>query len=199
MIEKYIRHLEAKSLGPDENRPPRINQFSVSIQREITRDLVVEASYVANRAVWLTTTGTTIGTLGMLSQISPAQFAQFGLYPYPGSGPAGYNYSFGTPGSCFPGNDCDRALLSQPLNGPAVKAKLASVGLAGWTPYAGFPATNSLQSLTARAASIRSKRIPGFIRPAGCGPEPSTEETASEPNSRNPRRWSTGWLVDHPS
>ena len=87
-----------------ENRPPRINQFSVSIQREITRDLVVEASYVANRAVWLTTTGTTIGTLGMLSQISPAQFAQFGLYPYPGSGPAGYNYQWSP--TCLPGNDC---------------------------------------------------------------------------------------------
>lgn len=132
--------------APDrnENRPPRVNQFSVSIQREITRNLVVEASYVANRAVWLTTTGTTIGTLGRLSQISPAQFAQFGLYPYPGSGPAGYNYQWSP--TCAPGNDCDRALLSQPLNSPAVQAKLASAGMPGWTPYAGFPATNSLQS-----------------------------------------------------
>ena len=35
----------------NENRPPRINQFSAGIQREITRNFVMEASYVGNRAV----------------------------------------------------------------------------------------------------------------------------------------------------
>jgi hypothetical protein len=123
----------------NENRPPRINQFSLSIQREISRDFVVEASYVANRAVWLA------GSLGKLSQISPAAYAQFGLYPYAGSGPAGYNYA---PAgiNCTAGNDCDRALLTQPLSSAAVQAKLAASGHAGFTPYAGFPGTNSLQS-----------------------------------------------------
>ncbi len=37
---------------PNENRPPRVNQWSVGIQREITKDFVVDASYVANRGVW---------------------------------------------------------------------------------------------------------------------------------------------------
>ena len=37
----------------NQNRPPRINQWSVGIQREITRDFLLEASYVANRAVWV--------------------------------------------------------------------------------------------------------------------------------------------------
>ena len=33
-------------------RPPRVNQWNISLQREITKDIVVEASYVGNRSVW---------------------------------------------------------------------------------------------------------------------------------------------------
>ncbi len=36
-------------LDPNAGRPPRQNQWSVGVQREITRDLAVEASYVGNR------------------------------------------------------------------------------------------------------------------------------------------------------
>ena len=78
----------------------------------------MDGSYVANRGVWEPG-----GPLGYLSQISAATYAKYGLYPYPGTGPAGYNFSI--PGNpCLPGNDCDRALLSLPLNNPAVVAKL---------------------------------------------------------------------------
>ena len=128
--------------APDanQNRPPRIMQWSVGFQQEITRNLVVEASYVANRSAWLA------GLPGFLSQISAANFAKYGLYPYPGTGPAGYNYSFGNPPLCVPGNDCDRALLNQTLGSTAVQQKLASVGLANWTPYAGFSPKNTLLS-----------------------------------------------------
>ncbi len=35
-------------------RPPRIFQYSVGLQREVTRNLVVEASYVGNRGAWFT-------------------------------------------------------------------------------------------------------------------------------------------------
>ena len=66
----------------NENRPPRINQWSVGFQREITKDFIVEASYVANRAAWLPS-----GPLGFLSQISPQKYASYHLYPYPGTGP----------------------------------------------------------------------------------------------------------------
>ena len=34
-------------------RPPRIQQWNITLQRELTRDLVVQAAYVGNRAVWL--------------------------------------------------------------------------------------------------------------------------------------------------
>lgn len=35
-------------------RPGRIHQISINLQREVTRNLVLEAAYVANRAAWLT-------------------------------------------------------------------------------------------------------------------------------------------------
>ena len=33
-------------------RPPRYNQWNIGVQREITKDIVVEAAYVGNRGVW---------------------------------------------------------------------------------------------------------------------------------------------------
>ena len=37
-----------------DSRPPRIFQYSLSVQRELTHSLVVEAAYVGNRGVWFT-------------------------------------------------------------------------------------------------------------------------------------------------
>ena len=128
--------------APDanQNRPPRIYQWSAGLQQQITPNLVVEADYVGNRAIFLNA-----GPADFLSQISPQRFAQFGLYPYSGSGPAGYNYK---PAgiNCIAGNDCDRALLNFPLSSAAVQAKLASAGLTNWLPYSGFNPANTLQS-----------------------------------------------------
>jgi hypothetical protein len=41
------------SFDRNAGRPGRIFQYSAGVQREIARDLVVEASYVGNRAAWL--------------------------------------------------------------------------------------------------------------------------------------------------
>src|SRR6185312_15400195 len=122
----------------NENRPPRINQFSISIQREISRNLVVEASYVANRAVWLA------GSLGRLSQISPQTYAQYGFYPYPGTGPC--SSGGGVCASTSYDNYTDRGLITQSLNSAAVVNHLKASGITNFLPYSGFPATNSLQS-----------------------------------------------------
>jgi hypothetical protein len=126
----------------NENRPPRINQFSFGIQQEITPNFIMEASYVGNRAVWLG--GQAAGPLGSVdgtgvnssgtAQISQQAYAAFGLYPYPGTGPAGTN------------NYADYLLTLQPLNSAAVQSRLATAGKAGFVPYAGFPVTDSLQS-----------------------------------------------------
>ncbi len=131
------------SFAPDQNqlRPPRVNQWSIGIQREITNSLLVDASYVANRGVWEPG-----GPLGFLSQISPAKFAKYGLYPYPGTGPAGYSYAPAGV-TCVPGNDCDRALLNLPITNPAVVAKMASAGIANISPYPGFAGTTLLSAL----------------------------------------------------
>jgi hypothetical protein len=128
-------------------RPPRINQWSFGIQREITNSFIVEASYVGNRGVWEQgATFATSGPYGYLSQISPATYASYGLYPYPGSGPAGYNYAPAGV-SCVPGNDCDRAILSLPLSSAVVQAKMAASGHPNFTPYAGFAGTTLLSAL----------------------------------------------------
>lgn len=46
-------------LDPNAGRPAKQYQWSVNLQREITRNLVVEASYVANRGVWWSAGGLT--------------------------------------------------------------------------------------------------------------------------------------------
>jgi hypothetical protein len=120
----------------NENRPPRVNQWSFGFQREITRDFLAEASYVGNRGAWEPG-----GPLGYNSQISPATFAKFGLFPYPGTGPAGYNYQIAG-NACVAGNDCDRALLSLPLTNAAVVAKVGNIA-----PYPGFAGTTLLSAL----------------------------------------------------
>ena len=125
----------------NENRPPRVNQFSAGFQREVTRNFVVEASYVGNRGAWIG------GALGYLSQISPSQYASFGLYPYPGTAPPGmtaaqYQTSYQPKGvNCIGGNDCDRALLNLTLTNPAVMQKLSANGVGNGgllVPYGGI-------------------------------------------------------------
>jgi hypothetical protein len=106
-----------------QNRPPRINQWSVGFQREITRNLLLEAAYVANRAIWLGG-----GPGNTLNNISAAQYARYGLYPYPGSGPPGTD------------NNADFQLLNKPINSAQVVQKLAAAGVPyGGLPYPGFP------------------------------------------------------------
>jgi hypothetical protein len=89
------------SLDRNAARPPRQNQWSIGLQREISRDFVLEASYVGNRGVWWG------GPLGLLNQVSPAQFAAVGLNPYT--------------------NPADNLLLSQAISSPAVIARVGNI------------------------------------------------------------------------
>jgi hypothetical protein len=121
-------------VNPDRNwaRPPRINQWSAGFQREITRNFVIDAAYVANRAVWLSG-----GPGSFINQIAPSTYAQYGLYPYPGTGPAGYN------------NYADFQLLTQAVSATAVKQKLAAAGVPNGgllLPFAGFPTSTALKT-----------------------------------------------------
>jgi hypothetical protein len=102
------------AVDPNAGRPPRQYQWSIGVQREIMRDLVVEASYVGNRGIWETGAG---ANLGLLQQVSPATFAAFGLSPYT--------------------NPADDLFLSNSVSSPAVVARFGHPLL----PYPGFAGT----------------------------------------------------------
>ncbi len=63
-------------MDPNSGRPARQYQWSIGFQREITRDLVVEASYVGNRGVWWQAPG-----LLNLNAITPTALAAYHLDP----------------------------------------------------------------------------------------------------------------------
>ena len=130
-----------KPVMPDanQNRPPRENQFSLGIQREITRSFVMEAAYVGNRVAWLS------GPLGYQSQISPAAYAQYGLYPYPGTGPCSTGGGV-CPSSTYNNNN-DRILLADSISSSAVIQKMASIGRGSILPYSGFPTSTALSGV----------------------------------------------------
>ena len=123
----------------NENRPPRINQWSVGFQREITKDFIVEASYVGNRAAWLPS-----GPLGFLSQISPQKYASYHLYPYPGTGPC--SSGTGVCASSSYNNYADFLLTTQPISSPQVISTMAARGITNLLPYPSFNPCNTLES-----------------------------------------------------
>jgi len=122
-------------IDPSWGRPPRINQWSIGIQREILRNLVVEGTYVANRGVWLNGPG-----LAAPNTLTPEKLASVGL-----------NLA----------NAADRTLLTSRVDSPAVVARGFKVPYPGFPlsntlaqslrPY---PQFNS--ALTARNASLGS-------------------------------------------
>jgi hypothetical protein len=59
---------------PNGARPSRVNQWNISLQRQVVPNLVVEAAYVGNRAIW-----TTANNLVQMNMLSDARLAQFGL------------------------------------------------------------------------------------------------------------------------
>jgi hypothetical protein len=55
-------------------RPPRINQWNIAVQRELSRNIAVEAAYVGNHGVWLQQGGS-----WDMNTLTPARIAQAGL------------------------------------------------------------------------------------------------------------------------
>ncbi len=58
-------------------RPPRTLQWSIGLQRQLSRDIVIEATYVGNRGVWWAAPA--LDQIGSNS-ISDAQLAAYGLH-----------------------------------------------------------------------------------------------------------------------
>ena len=61
-------------IHPDAGKMPKMNQWSISLQREITRDLMVEVAYVGNRGA-----GFMANNLMALNAISEERLRSFGL------------------------------------------------------------------------------------------------------------------------
>lgn len=98
------------SIDKDAGKLPRIAQWSISMQREVARDLVVEVAYVGNRgAYW---SAPTLADLNYNS-VRPQDLAKYGI-----------DFS----------SAVDRSLLTTPMSSPLVAAR----GL-NRPAYAGFP------------------------------------------------------------
>ncbi len=106
------------SYDPNAGRPARQYQWSIGLQREINKDLVVEATYVGNRGIWWQAPG-----MIDYNAVSYARLAARGLDPI--------------------NNLADRTLLASSLSSAASVARGFNT-----PPYAGFPlAQTVLQSL----------------------------------------------------
>ena len=101
-------------------RPPRIFQWSIGLQRELTQNLVIEAAYVGNRGVWWTAP---LLSTEAYNTLTPDYLkTNFGLDI---------------------NNPADRALLATRINSPLVIQRFPSLANAA-SVYPGFPATQNL-------------------------------------------------------
>jgi hypothetical protein len=82
---------------PNNGRPARFVQLTIGLEREIVKDLSVEANFIDNRGVWLESDG-----LKVINQLPVTLIAQHGLDVT---------------------NPADQALLLQPISSPSVAAK----------------------------------------------------------------------------
>jgi hypothetical protein len=108
-------------IDPNAARPSRQYQWSFGIQREITRNLVAEASYVANRVVWLSA-----ANLAPLNAVSQQILAKYGFGDF--------------------NSASDAALLGATISSlsAAQRAALAARGMS-LIPYGGFPTNQTVR------------------------------------------------------
>ena len=72
-------------VDPNMGRPSRVLQWNISLQREVVRDLVVEAAFVGNHGVWESNgssqgfSNASVGNLINYDAVSPAVLAAHGL------------------------------------------------------------------------------------------------------------------------
>jgi len=123
-------------------RPMRLLQWNVNVQREIGRNLFVEAGYVGNRGVW-EVAGSSLAPENQLSQTTLAAL-----------GVPSSNFSNATLSTAF--NTTISALTT------AQKQALAGVGLTQFLPYSNFP-----QNQTVRQSLVPFPQYSGAMAPLG--------------------------------
>jgi hypothetical protein len=114
------------SIDRNAGRPPRILTWSIGLQREIARNLVVEASYVGNRGAWWT--APTLAGINYNAQTPQGLMTQ---------------RQYGSTTGVDVTNPTDANLLTTPISSPQVIARFP--GLANPNNvYPGFPANQPL-------------------------------------------------------
>lgn len=110
-------------LDPNAGRPARQYQWSLGLQREITKDTIVEASYVANRGVWWPAGG--LASINVLKQsdLTSRNFNDFT-------------------------SSAESALLTTPIANLSALQRSTLAGRGIVLPYSNFPAAqNARQSI----------------------------------------------------
>jgi hypothetical protein len=79
-------------IDPNAGRAARILQWSIGGERQIARDLVVEANFVGNRGAWENSSS----LLGGLNTPNPATFAHYGIDPTTAAGQATLTSTMGS-------------------------------------------------------------------------------------------------------
>ncbi len=107
-------------LDPNAGRPARLLQWSVGLQREVTRNLVVEGSYVGNRGSWWTAPA-----LAPLNSLSQDTLRKYGFNDFTSAS--------------------ESALLTTTIAGltSTQRSTLASRGVV--LPYANFPTSQTVR------------------------------------------------------
>jgi len=108
-------------LDRNAGRPARLLQFNVGLQRELTRNTVVEASYIANRGTWWTANG-----LAPLNALNQSALTSRGFNDFTSPTEAG--------------------LLTALVSGltTAQRSTLAARGITG-IPYSNFPTSQTVR------------------------------------------------------
>jgi hypothetical protein len=127
------------SIAPNAGRLPRIFQWSVGFQREITRDLAVDVAYVGNRGAWW--------VAPLLAGLN-----------YNALTPEGLKSQYGLDVT----NRTDTALLNTPINSPLVIARFPWLANPN-SVYPGFPSTQPLKQ--ALRPYPQWNGIPPFLGP----------------------------------
>ena len=108
-------------IDPNAGRPARQYQWSVGFQRELTKDMIVDASYIGNRGIWWNTAGTAAPGLNMVSQQLLGR----------------YGFTLG--------NAADSTLLTRQI-GQLTTAQLGTLAQRGVVlPYSNFPTNQTVR------------------------------------------------------
>jgi len=141
-------------LDPGSGRPGRLWQYNFTLQREITRNLVVEASYVGHRGVWQSS-GSAVGGPGLVpgpNDLSVEQLTKLGFtIPHPGN-------------STSPVTD-DSSLLRALFSNLSAQQRSVLVSRNIGIPYSNFPVSGA----SAQAVRQSLRAFPQYNGTANAG------------------------------